>query len=155
MQEQRDTHFPLNGPSKALEPLLGTWDTVGRHGMIPGVVLHGRASFERLQPGGLVLLRSSIREDVGIPAGVSIIGSDDELGAYSMAYYDERGVSRIYEVGVEDDGLRWWRNAPSFAQRYSLTFAADRRTMVGKGELSWDGSTWEQDLDLTYTRVEP
>ncbi|MDQ1531482.1 MAG: hypothetical protein QOE37_1587 [Microbacteriaceae bacterium] len=155
MQEQRQADFPLNGPSKALEPLLGTWETVGTHGMIPDTVLHGRASFERLQPGGLVRWRSSIREDVGIPAGVAIIGSDDELGVYSMVYYDERGVSRIYEVGVEDDGMRWWRSAPSFAQRYSLTFAEDPRTMTGRGELCRDGSTWERDLDLTYTRVEP
>jgi hypothetical protein len=27
-------------------------------------------------------------------------------------------------------------------------------TIIGKGELSKDGSTWEKDLDLTYRRVE-
>jgi hypothetical protein len=27
--------------------------------------------------------------------------------------------------------------------------------MDGKGELCRDGSTWQPDLDLTYTRAEP
>jgi hypothetical protein len=155
MTESSFASFPQHATALAFEPFLGEWKTTGSHGMIPDVVLHGRASIDRIAPGGFLRVRSSIREDVGIPAGVAIIGSDDERGVYSMVYYDERGVSRIYEVGVEDDGLRWWRNAPSFAQRYSLTFAEDRRTMTGRGELCRDGSRWERDLDLTYTKVEP
>jgi hypothetical protein len=124
--------------------------------MIPGTTLHGRTSFEWLEPGGLIRLRSSIQEDVGIPAGTAIIGSDDESGAYSMVYYDERGVSRIYAFGVQADGFRWWRDSPALAQRYTLTIADGGQTLIGRGELSQDGgSTWEQDLDLTYTRVEP
>jgi hypothetical protein len=50
--------------------------------------------------------------------------------------------------------LRWWRDAPDFRQRYSLTVAPDGRSMASSGELCRDGSTWEQDLALTYTRVE-
>ena len=30
----------------ALAPLIGSWTTVGAHPMMPGVTLHGRASFE-------------------------------------------------------------------------------------------------------------
>ncbi len=30
----------------------------------------------------------------------------------------------------------------------------DGRTMLGTSELSTDDSTWEKDLELTYTRVE-
>jgi hypothetical protein len=155
MEDQEKAGFPLNAAAEALAPLIGVWDTEGTHGMIPDTILHGRTSFEWLEPGGLVRVRSSIRERVGIPDGVAVIGSDDESKAYTMAYHDERGVSRIYRFGVEDGGFRWWRNAPSFSQRYTLTIAEDGRTMTGRGELSWDGSAWEQDLDLTYTRVEP
>lgn len=154
MAGQATSRFPLNHATEALVPLLGIWDTVGAHGLIPGTVLHGRASFEWLEQGRLMLLRSRIHEDVGIPEGLAVLGSDDQSGAYTMAYSDERGVTRIYDVGIEDGGLRWWRNAPGFSQRYSLTFAADG-TMAGKGELRRDGTTWEQDLDLTYTRVDP
>jgi hypothetical protein len=155
MAGQERAGFPLNGAAEALAPLIGHWDSEGTHGMIAGTTLHGRTSFEWLEPGGLVLMRSVIHEDVGVPAGVAVIGSDDQLGTYSMVYYDARGVSRIQGVSVDGDVLKWWRDAPDFAQRYSLTFAPDGRTMVGRGELSRDGVTWQQDLDLTYTRVEP
>jgi hypothetical protein len=33
-----------------------------------------------------------------------------------------------------------------------MTIADDGGTIVGKGELSKDGVSWEKDLDLTYTR---
>lgn len=155
MTEQADAGFPLNSAAAALLPLVGVWDTVGAHGRIPDTVLHGRTTFELLSPGGFIRMDSRIHEDVGVPVGVAIIGSDDVLGTYAMLYSDARGVSRIQQVSVEGNVLRWWRDAPGFSQRYSLTIAEDGRTMVGKGELCTDGSTWEQDLDLTYTRIEP
>jgi hypothetical protein len=89
-----------------------------------------------------------------IPSGIAIIGSDDSAGEYFMLYFDERGVSRKYEVALRDNTWRWWRNTPGFSQRFTGTFLDDGRTIVGRGELSKDGSTWEGDLDLTYTRIE-
>lgn len=145
--------FPLNDATRALEPLIGVWDTVGEHGRITGTVLHGRTSFAWLEPSRLVLMRSRIFEEVGVPEGVAVLGADDQLGTLSMLHSDERGVTRIQGVAAKDGGLRWWRDAPGFRQRYSLTFAADGRTMTGRGELSQDDGPWEQDLDLTYTRV--
>jgi hypothetical protein len=155
MAGQETMHFPMNAAAEALAPLIGVWDSVGTHGLIPDTTLHGRTSFEWLEPGGLVRLRSSIQEDVGIPAGTAVIGSDDESGTYSMVYYDERGVSRIYAFAVRDDGFRWWRDSPTLAQRYTLTIADGGRTLIGKGELSQGGAAWHKDLDLTYTRVGP
>ncbi len=70
-----------------------------------------------------------------------------------MLYFDERKISRMYEVIFQKNVLKWWRNTPEFSQRYTWTFAVDGNTIIGKGELSKDGTTWEQDLDLTYTRV--
>jgi len=154
MAEQKRPAFPLNAATEVLEPLIGVWDTVGSHGLIPGKTLHGRTSFAWDESGWFLRMSSSIREDVGIPAGVAMIGSDDQLGTYVMIYYDQRGVSRLYQVSMQGDVLRWWREAPELSQRYSLTISRDGRTMAGKGELSKDGSTWEKDLDLTYTRVD-
>jgi hypothetical protein len=122
--------------------------------MIPDTVLHGTASITRLEPGGFLQIRSSIHEEVGIPAGVAVVGGDGISGRYVLLHHDERGVSRVYDAALEGRTLRWWRNAPDFAQRYSLTVSPDGRSMAGKGELCRDGSSWEQDLDLTYTRLE-
>jgi hypothetical protein len=89
-----------------------------------------------------------------IPSGIAIFGSDDSAAEYFMLYFDERGVSRKYEVTLRDHTWRWWRNTPGFSQRFTGTFIDGGRTIVGKGELSKDGSSWEGDLDLTYTRAE-
>jgi hypothetical protein len=71
-----------------------------------------------------------------------------------MLYFDERGVSRKYEVTLRDNTWKWWRNAPGFSQRFTGTLVDGGRTIVGTGELSRDGTMWEKDLELTYRRVE-
>ncbi len=70
-----------------------------------------------------------------------------------MMYFDERKVTRKYEVSLQDNVLKWWRNAPGFSQRYTWTITDNGNKIIGKGELSKDGKAWEKDLDLTYTRI--
>jgi len=100
-----------------------------------------------------LIMHSEIQEP-GIPSGVAIFGSDDSAGEYFMLYFDERGVSRKYGVTLSNNTWNWWRNAPGFSQRFTGTIADDGRTIVGRGELSKDGVTWEGDLALTYTRAQ-
>lgn len=146
--------LPANSALQIFGPVIGNWHTTGTHGLIPDVELHGTASFEWHESGGFIRMESGIREQVGIPAGVAIIASDDQLGSYLMSYFDERGVSRFYQLSMQDRVMRWWRDAPGFLQRYSLTISEDSRRMVGRGELCRDGSIWEKDLELTYTRAD-
>jgi hypothetical protein len=88
-----------------------------------------------------------------IPDGIAIFGSDDSTGEYFMIYFDERKVSRKYDVSIHGNVVKWWRNTPDFSQRYLWTIADDGNTIICKGELSRDGKIWEDDLELTYTRV--
>jgi hypothetical protein len=151
----RSSKHEASRPNPALKPLsflIGEWTTVGTHGLVPGVTYHGRTSFAWLEGGAFLIMHSAIDEP-DIPSGIAIFGSDDALGEYFMLYFDERGVSRRHDVSLHDNVLQWWRNAPGFSQRNTLTIEDGGRTMVGKGELSKDGATWEQDLDLTYTRL--
>ena len=136
----------------ALEPLVGTWTTVGHHPMLPGVTLHGRTTFEWHQGGAFLLVRSEIDEP-GIPSGIAVIGGDDQTKALTMLYFDERAVARRYEVAMEDNTLRWWRTVPGFSQRYVVTVSTDGNALRAAGELSRDDATWEPDLELSYTRV--
>ncbi len=62
--------------------LIGTWTTVGTHPMVPSKVLHGSASFEWLEGGAFLVMRSEIDEPE-IPTGIAIIGSDNEAGEFS------------------------------------------------------------------------
>lgn len=140
----------------ALEPfsvLIGNWNTTGTHALIPNTILHGRTSFEWLEGGAFLMMRSEIDEPE-IPSGIAIIGSDDSTKEYFMLYFDERGVSRKYEVTMHDNVWKWWRNVPGFSQRYEGTIIDSGNTIIGKGELSKDNLSWQADLDLTYKRVE-
>jgi hypothetical protein len=140
----------------ALEPfrvLIGNWKTIGTHGLVPDTTLHGHTSFEWLENGAFLLMRSEI-DDPRFPSGIAIFGSDNSEEKYYMLIFDERGVSRKYEVSLRDNIWKWWRNAPGFFQRYEGTIVEGGNTIIGKGELSKDGVSWEKDLDLTYTRVE-
>ena len=136
----------------SLKTLIGEWKTVGTHPLLPGTILHGHSSFKWMEGGAFLFWHSEIYKE-GFPVGVAIFGSDDATGDYFMLYFDERKVSRKYDVSVHDNIVKWWRNAPGFSQRYTWTFAEDGNTIIGKGELCKDGKTWEKDLDLTYTRV--
>jgi hypothetical protein len=141
-----------NPALEAFQPFLGTWETVGHHPMVPGTTFHGRTTFEWHEGGAFVAMRSEIDEPE-IPSGIAIFGSDDEGATLSMLYFDERGVSRQYEVELQPPVLRWWRTTPAFSQRNTITIAHDGGSMHGAGEMSKNGGPWGPDLELTYTRL--
>jgi hypothetical protein len=142
-------------PNPKLAPfarLVGTWRTSGSHPLVRGVALHGRTSFAWIEGGAFLVMRTEIDEP-RIPSGIAIVGSDDATGEYFMLYFDERLVSRKYDVKVRTDGLTWRRDSPEFSQRMDFTWSADGDTIVSRGEFSRDGRTWEGDLELTYRRM--
>lgn len=144
-------------PNPALQPfsvLVGEWTTSGTHPLVPNTTLHGHSSFKWIEGGAFLLWYSEIDQE-GFPTGMAIFGSDDATGEYFMMYFDERKVSRKYEVSFQDNILKWWRNTPGFSQRYTWTIIDDGNTIIGKGQLSKDGITWEKDLDVTFTRTKP
>ena len=69
-----------------------------------------------------------------------------------MLYFDERKVSRKYDVSFHNSVLQWWRNDPGFSQKFTFTFT-DNNTIVSKGQMRKDAGEWEDDLQLTYKRV--
>jgi hypothetical protein len=143
-------------PNAALSPLsllVGTWNTTGTHPLVPGTTFHGRTSFTWIEGGAFLMMHSQIDEPE-IPSGIAVFGTDDTTAECSMLYFDERGVSRRYEVSLRDNIWKWWRNDPQFSQRFTGAISADGRTIVSSGELSRGGGKWEPDLALTYTRVD-
>ena len=147
----REASIPNPGLA-AFQPFIGTWTTEARHPMLPGTTLHGRAIFEWLDGGAFLCTRSEI-DDPRFPRGIAIIGSDDDAGTFTMLYFDERKVSRRYEVTIDAGVMRWERSTSAFSQRFVLTISADGQTMHSVGEMSRDGGAWGPDLELTYTRA--
>jgi hypothetical protein len=103
--------------------------------------------------GGAFLMMRSELDDARFPQGIAVFGSDDGAGAFFMLYFDQRGVSRRYDVSITGDRLKWWRDDAAFSQRFQLSIGADGTRMVGRGEMARDGGDWEGDLSLTYHRV--
>ncbi len=142
-------------PNPALKPfsgLIGNWNTTGTHRLVPDTILHGRASFEWLENGAFLMMRTEL-DDPRFPSGIAIFGSDNTAAEYFMLYFDERGVSRKFQVTLHDHVWKMWRNAPGFSQRFTGTIPEGGNTMLGTWELSTDGSSWEKDLELTYQRT--
>lgn len=130
--------------------LVGEWDTVGTHPALPSTA-HGHSSFRWLREGALLIWHFDW-EGPDLPSAISVIGHDDTVDTCSMLYADERGVARIYQMRFAGGVWKMWRDSPGFSQRMTGTFSADGNTITVHGELSRDGSAWEQDLDVTYTR---
>ena len=139
--------------------LVGGWTTEATHPFLPGAAIRGSSEIEWLEGERFLIYRSSY-DHPDIPDAISIIGDTDGL---HMHYFDTRGVHRIYDVTVTDGGweIAMDRDAPAgsfaspderFSQRMRFTFEDADRTMTGKGRLSHDDVTWEDDLQITYRR---
>ncbi|SNS27484.1 hypothetical protein SAMN04488107_2003 [Geodermatophilus saharensis] len=142
-----------NPALEPLAPLLGDWRTTATHPQVPGTTFHGRTSFAWHEGGAFVVMRSEIDEPE-IPSAVAVIGSDDAAGTFTMLYFDERGVSRRYTVEAGDGEVSWHRDEAGFAQRMVLTLAGDGSRLDGRGTMSHDGGPWEDDLQLSYERID-
>jgi hypothetical protein len=150
MNEQSKRPPQPTSSLKQFEVLVGEWNTVGTHPGFPSRV-HGRSSFEWLVEGALLLWHFDW-ERGGPPTALSVIGHDDAYETCTMLYSDERGVARIYQLSLEGSVWKMWRDSPGFSQRMTGTVSSDGNTITVYGEVSRDGSTWEPDLDVTYTR---
>jgi hypothetical protein len=136
---------------ESLDALMGDWTTEATHPAFPGVVVSGRASFEWLEGEHFVIHRSEA-DHPDFPNSLSIIGAAEERLA--MHYFDSRGVQRVYGLSMSDGVLRIWRDAPGFSQRFTGTFGDGGDTLAGVWELSRDDSTWADDLEIAYRRVQ-
>jgi len=120
--------------------------------MLPGEAIRGTSTFEWLDGRQFVVWRSHY-DHSQIPDAITVIGVTD--GRLSMHYFDQRGVYRVYATSIDGATWRYWRDAaaPDFSQRFTGTFGDDGNTIAGRGQLSRDGRTWEDDLDLNYQRL--
>jgi hypothetical protein len=141
-----------NPALRQLAFLLGTWRTTGTHPLVPGKTFHGRTSFGWHQGGAFLIMHSQIDEPE-IPSGVAIIGSDDEAGTFFMSYFDERGISRRYEVEAGERTVTWRRDNAKFSQTMTIAADAGGDRLHANGRMARDGGDWEDDLALTYVRM--
>lgn len=132
--------------------LIGEWRTTGRHPFVPGVTLTGTTRFKWLENGAFIQMNNSINHEQ-FPDGIAIFGSDDSSSEITMIYFDERGLSRRYSCTLENNIWRWWRDNPEFSQHFQGEIQNNGNTIISKGKMSKNGGSWEDDLELTYSRI--
>ena|SRR5919199_1176916 len=152
---QQHTRHPV---LEHLEVLVGQWETQATHRLRPGLVIRGRSTFEWLEGGHFLIWRAR-NEHPEFPDSISILGCEDagdsgkSGGGCSMHYFDSRGLSRVYALGAEAGVWRFWGDVPGSSQRFTGRLSADGDTITGLAEIRQDGTTWEDDLPITFKRV--
>ena len=139
---------------KELDRFVGEWTmTAGPPGGPPWPG-EARVRFEWVDGAFLAQRWTLSGGPEGAPTGgTTIVGCDEAHGTYVQLYWDDRGVYRVYEMGLRDGEWTLRREAPPFAQRFTGTFSADGKTITGRWEIAEEGQDWRTDFAVTYTRV--
>jgi hypothetical protein len=100
---------------------------------------------------------AAARSHPAAPDGIAIIGFDPDREP-TCSTTSTPGVARVYEMSFSEGVWKLWRESLDlspldFSQRYTGTFSDDAKTITGRWETSSDGSSWEHDFDLAYTKI--
>jgi hypothetical protein len=137
---------------KELETLIGNWNwTMSNAWFLDSLETRvvGTASFEWIE-NAFVLWRFKLGTS-DVPESVSVIGYSSPTERFELFYYDNRGVSRIFEMRF--DGKHWsmLREDPDFYQRFTAQVNGD--TIVAAWDASEDkGKTWRKDYDVLFIK---
>jgi hypothetical protein len=130
----------------SLDRLLGTWSLTMRHAAVQEPVT-GEQRYERVLDDAFVMLRWTY-DHPEFPAAIAML---DESRCH---YFDVRGVTRVFDLEIDDQGWSMIRRDTDFWQRSNATFEGPD-AMTGTGENSYDGgATWQHDFSMSYTRVD-
>jgi hypothetical protein len=147
---------------RRLTPFVGEWGMVAQFDDAPPADSGARVVFEWMAGQRFLLERWELPalDPRAMPAsGIAVIGADPESeGNFLQHYFDSRGVARIYKMSIGDGVWKLWRKSRDFSpldfwQRYTGSFSDDGKTISGAWEICHDGTTWEHDFDLTYTKL--
>lgn len=134
---------------KDLEVLVGDWEMELSNAAFlpdPSITVKGRISFEWLEDGAFLIMRMGQN-------ALWLISRDDASTNYQVFYYDDRRVSRVYEMSFSEHVWKIWRTSPGFSQRFEGKLNTNGRTITANWEKSSDGITWEHDFNVTYIKI--
>jgi hypothetical protein len=145
----------ISDPMKmaALEPFVGRW-TMAAEFDPESTPPRAVTTFEWLAGKRFLVQRWEV-DHPEAPDGIAIIGFDPTKATYLQHYFDSRGVARVYDMTFSNGvwELQRFASEPDFSQRFTGRFTDDGNSIVGAWEISRDGSGWEPDFNLTYTRL--
>ncbi|MDT7572312.1 MAG: hypothetical protein QOE05_2486 [Actinomycetota bacterium] len=130
----------------SLDRLLGHWNVTMQHVAVAEPVAI-RQQFEKVLADAFVMFRSTC-EHPDFPDAIALI----EETKYH--YFDVRGITRVFDIQIDDASWSMIRRDPDFWQRSTVRFVGPD-AMEGTGENSHDGgTTWEHDYTISYARAD-
>lgn len=136
----------------ALEPLVGQWEyTMYNSWFLESMdtKVKGVTTIERLDDSFLIVRSTDADKK---PGDIWVIGYSDPQEKYEMFYYDQRGVSRIFNTTFDGKKLIFLREDKDMHQRMTLEI-----TDIGLHSEAWasedEGKTWRKDLEMAYKRI--
>jgi hypothetical protein len=142
----------INPALAELQPFVGQWRTeLYNASFLPDVNTRATGSMlvEWIEDGSALIMRQG--DFARPPAAAWIIGRDESESEYLVFYFDDRGVSRVYRMSLDDSQWKMWRHAPELTQRF--TARLEPGAIRGCWEKSSDqGATWEHDFNIDYLR---
>jgi hypothetical protein len=137
---------------KELEPLVGEWKLEATPPGGPPWPGEASVTFEWMEGAPFLIERSKV-EMPEAPNAICIIGCDAASGRYFQLYSDDRGVCRVYELSIGHGEWKIWREGEPFAQRFTGRFSEDGDRIDARWQAAKDGTNWETDFELVFTRV--
>jgi hypothetical protein len=145
-----------------LTPFIGTWrpeaqfSPAAQNEIVGPDHKSASATFEWTLGGQYLMQRSNAPDPA--PDSLAIVSFDTDRETYVQHYFDSRGVVRVYAMTFSDGVWTLLRESPDFSpldfsQRFTGTFSDNGDSIIGRWEISRDGSPWERDFDLSYFRV--
>jgi hypothetical protein len=148
---------------KKLDFLVGQWKGEGWMEIAPGQ----RRTFKGTEVvqsklDGLLLTVEGIHrgqvggkgEEVVVHSAFGVVSYDDKAKRYRFQAFTGRGDFVDTEATVSDGKLAWGMKVPQFGDiRYTVKLDEKGRWFE-VGEVSRDGKTWQQFLEMTLERVE-
>ena len=138
-----------------LEVLAGDWNMELSGASFlpnPSDKVSGHVSFEWIENGAFLVLRMGGKPS-GPPDATWLIGRDETAPNYTVLYFDTRKVSRLYKMSFSEGLLKMWRSSQNFSQRFEGKVSTDGDTISANWQKSFDGIQWEDDFNVTYTRI--
>jgi hypothetical protein len=152
MAKHKSQSVKPNPALKPLEAFVGDWDMeLSKASFLPDpqTKVHSPASFKWVENGAFLIMYQG---EKGIPQATWLIGRDQSTGIYRVFYFDDRMVSRIYDMSFKNNVWKMSRSSPGFSQRFMGVLSKDGQTITAEWEKSSDGHNWEHDFDMKYTK---
>lgn len=136
---------------------LGHWKMDIIHPHLQPNPISGNTHFDWLEETYLV--QHTQIDKAEFPNSTSIYDWDLMTEQYLMHYFDTRGVTRLYQMTLENGVWKLWRDKADFSpltfnQRFTGTFDEKGTVIESAWEASDDGITWSHDFKIVYRKDE-